>query len=390
MVQKTLPGRRIARYHYRMTLRLALGAILAVASPPASASGFRVRAPIAMKGAPAAGSVKLPVLPSYRLGLTSKQLSTPFAPLKPEVFALPAPMPEPGLGIPQDETPTALESLIGSEEGAAKLSREPGSADSDKQTAGLLFEGSAAPRPETEIEKLRRENAELNARLEEKSRFFAKAVHDLRNPLSVVLGYAQIGLMDKEAPSFKQTRALEAITTSGKRLDLLISDILELSRAQSGEVPLRRAPLDIARLLREAARGLEAQAALRGIRIELSAPEQAPFKGDPQLLLRMIENLAGNGVKYNKDGGTLRMSLEVRPACYALIFSDDGVGIPPEELPNLFKPFFRASTSAGVPGTGLGLAGVKAVVDRHKGTVSVKSEPGAGTRFTVILPNSRD
>lgn len=382
MAQKTLLNRRLACYPCRMTL--ILWALCAVYSLSAEAAPFKLRALVPAKPDPLAGPVRLPTLSwisaDYRLATMPKPLAASPVLVKPLAVPPPAPAAE--------APPTALEDLIGAGESAAKLSLEPGPADSDKQTAGLLFEGSAAPRPETEIERLRRENAELSARLEEKSRFVAKAVHDLRNPLSVILGYAQIGLMVKEIPSAKQTRALEAITASGKRLDLLITDIMELSRAESAEAPLLRTPLDLAQLMRSAARNLEAQASLRGIRIELSVPEKAPFQGDPKLLLRMIENLAGNGVKYNKDGGVLRLGVETRPAGYALLFSDDGVGIPPEELPQLFKPFFRASTSAGIIGTGLGLAGVKAIVDRHKGVVSVKSEPGAGTRFTVILPQT--
>lgn len=234
---------------------------------------------------------------------------------------------------------------------------------------------------------LREENSRLRRSLQEKSAFVSKAVHDLKNPLTPLEGYAEMLLSNpKEPPGPDQRRHGEAILRASKRLQVILNDLLDYMRAGS-EAPLRRAPVDLGSLLSQAAESLAEAARRRGVTLRLELPkDKAVISGDTGLLQRLVENLASNGVKYNKEGGSLLLSVQPAPGGYALVFSDSGRGIAEDDLPRLFAPFFRSDQARDQPGTGLGLSSVKAAAERHGGRVEVESALGRGTTFRVFLP----
>lgn len=171
----------------------------------------------------------------------------------------------------------------------------------------------------------------------------------------------------------------------------LTSHMLHELGGPEADAPLNPARLDLAELARETASDLRRTkpAVWRNVTIELSIPESAAFvTADRGLLERLLFNLGSNGIKYNRKDGRLVIGLRPAPGGYEVTFADEGEGIAPEDLARLSTPYFRtdAARRSGVEGTGLGLASVKAAVEKHGGRLSVKSELGQGTTFTVFLP----
>ncbi|MBI5597613.1 MAG: ATP-binding protein [Elusimicrobia bacterium] len=128
-----------------------------------------------------------------------------------------------------------------------------------------------------------------------------------------------------------------------------------------------------------------------GVTVEVEVPAGLPpLPADRALLWRAFEHLLANGIKYNKPGGRLRVCAAQEAGRFVFTFADEGIGISPQDRPNIFTRFFRsAAVRDSIPGSGLGLSLVKAVVERHDGTVGVESEPGRGATFLVELPEAR-
>ena len=220
-----------------------------------------------------------------------------------------------------------------------------------------------------------------------KSEFLATMSHELRTPLTGVLGMAD--LLAAERLSDKERHLVEEIRSSGRHLLDLLSNVLDLSRIESGKLELEHADFSIAELL-EAVRSLLApQAVERGLTLAFELDENVPLnlKGDPTRLRQVLINLIGNGLKFTSRGevsarvsrqpepdGHIRLRFEVR---------DTGIGIPQEKQAELFKPFVQAdsSTTRRYGGSGLGLAISKRLVEAMGGTLGVESLPGVGSRF---------
>ena len=220
-----------------------------------------------------------------------------------------------------------------------------------------------------------------------KSEFLATMSHELRTPLTGVLGMAD--LLAAERLSDKERHLVEEIRSSGRHLLDLLSNVLDLSRIESGKLELEHTDFSIAELL-EAVRSLLApQAVERGLTLAFELDENVPLnlKGDPTRLRQVLINLIGNGLKFTSRGevsarvsrqpepdGRIRLRFEVR---------DTGIGIPQEKQAELFKPFVQAdsSTTRRYGGSGLGLAISKRVVEAMGGTLEVESLPGVGSRF---------
>ncbi len=208
----------------------------------------------------------------------------------------------------------------------------------------------------------------------QKAEFNASLAHDFRTPLTAIRGYAQL-LREDDAPV---EQAVDVIERSSDRLLRLVDrvggapDVLSLKQ------------VDLAELARAAAELLAPVADANGVALR-SDLSPTPMQGDPQWLAHVLDNLVGNAIKYSPDG---RVVLTVRPdGTHALVeVCDSGVGIPADEIPHVFDRFFRASTSNGFLGSGIGLSVVKDIVDRHGGTIEVTSEVGSGSTFRVELP----
>src|SRR3954449_8266896 len=220
-----------------------------------------------------------------------------------------------------------------------------------------------------------------------KSEFLATMSHELRTPLTGALGMAD--LLAAEWLSDKERHLVEEIRSSGRHLLDLLSNVLDLSRIESGKLELQQTDFSIAELL-EAVRSLLApQAVERGLTLAFELDESVPpsLKGDPTRLRQVLINLVGNGLKFTSRGGVsvsvshcpepdgrIRLRFEVR---------DTGIGIPQEKLAEMFKPFVQAdsSTTRRYGGSGLGLTISRRVVEAMGGTLEVESLPGVGSRF---------
>ena len=257
-----------------------------------------------------------------------------------------------------------------------------------------LAEGSfARPLPvesTDEIGDLARSFNRMAERLREvdllKEEFFSHVSHDLRTPLTSVREATQLLLERVPGPlAPKQERLVQIIRASAERVLGLVSQILEFSRLRARLLPLEHRWVNLEKVVARGLDELRPQAEERGIQVERSTSgSDFGVLGDEDRLLRVVVNLAGNAIKFTLSGGSIAVRLADRGAEVELVVEDSGVGIPPEALPGIFDPYHQAHR--GQPGSGLGLAIVRGLVEAHGGQVSVQSEEGKGTRFTVRLP----
>ena len=218
--------------------------------------------------------------------------------------------------------------------------------------------------------------------------FFATLSHELRSPMTAIVGWVHILKEGQNSPDLIR-RAVDTIERNLNVQNRLIGDLLDVSRIVSGKLDLERAPLDLAALVQASVDSVRPTATANGIGLEaVLSPLSAPLSGDPVRLQQVVTNLLTNSLKFTPRAGSvvLRLAQEGRNA--VLTVTDSGSGITPEALPFVFERFRQASiadTKAG--GLGLGLAIVKHIVEMHEGTVAAASAgPGRGATFTVTMP----
>ncbi len=226
----------------------------------------------------------------------------------------------------------------------------------------------------------------LDQSFETMRRFVADASHELRTPLSVIRGEADVALARDRGPG-EYRESLAIIQDEGRRLSRLVEDLLNLARADAGHANLRVEEFYLNDLLAECCRSLEAAAGARQIDLECRCPGDVAFRGDQELLRRLVLNLLDNAIRYTPAGGKILVSLEAAGSELRILVSDTGIGIPPEAAPYIFGRFYRGdqARSRQNGGFGLGLSIVKWIAESHKGTVNVTSEPGKGNTFPVQL-----
>ena len=228
---------------------------------------------------------------------------------------------------------------------------------------------------------------------EMKSDFVATVSHDLRAPLTFIRGYATMLMMVGELNE-KQHDYLERILEGIEQMSALISDLLNLRRIEAG-VGIRQELCPLGLILVEAVDTMRARATSKGISLRLDPTEGAPeVTGDRTLLRQALGNLVDNAIKYTSVGGEVRVGLQLSNSDQEVVvyIADDGVGIAPEDQPRLFEKFYRVKRreTGQVSGTGLGLALVKSIVERHGGRVWVESQLDTGSTFFVALPLSTE
>jgi signal transduction histidine kinase len=218
--------------------------------------------------------------------------------------------------------------------------------------------------------------------------FSAALAHELRTPLTALRGEIELSLRTPQ-PAEETGRALASQLEELDKLKRLIDHILTLARAEAGEIPLAREPVDVAALARSIADQLEPVAQAHGIQLSCDAPGAAIVSGDEPWLERMVLNLLDNAIKFTPEGGHVSLQARTDDGQAVLVFRDDGRGIDAASLPHVFERFFRAdpSRSSSTAGAGVGLALVKWIVERHGGRVAATSTAGTGSTFTVWLPS---
>ncbi len=219
----------------------------------------------------------------------------------------------------------------------------------------------------------------------EKSDFFANASHELKTPITVILGNSEL-ILAKDKTDDTAHKQIERIHTEALRMSQLISDMLQLSRLEQSakeEAPL--VSIDLGAVSEEVAAELSASAATR--QIEIFTNGHACVSADPKKMYELVENLCSNAVHYNKDGGKVTVSVSEKDGHTTLVVADTGIGIPKEHLPRICERFYRVdkSHSKKTGGTGLGLAIVKHICALYGASLSIESEPDVGTTVTVTF-----
>jgi len=219
-----------------------------------------------------------------------------------------------------------------------------------------------------------------------KTDFVHTVSHDLRSPLTSVLGYAE--LIGRTGPlNEHQSEFMARLRSSIQDITALVNDLLDLGRLEAG-FDTRREIVQLENILGYTLDILGGQVNAHNLQVRFeSEPNLPPLKANPLRLRQMFDNLIGNAIKYTPPGGQIHIRLRAEGGQIILQVSDTGPGIPPSDQPRIFEKFYRGeNVPDDVPGSGLGLAIVKSIVDSHHGRIWVESTLGQGSTFFVVLP----
>ncbi|MBK9945207.1 MAG: hybrid sensor histidine kinase/response regulator [Kouleothrix sp.] len=261
-----------------------------------------------------------------------------------------------------------------------------------------LPQGSEAPllreynhklveRLEHQVRELMAANAELQELDQLKSQFLATLSHELRTPLTSILGY--LDLFERGTfgtLSEVQGQALTVVTRNAHTLARQLNNLLYLQEVRSSQI--RRVPVAVHDMALRLVAEHRARAAELGVSLESTLQPTQPYPGDAVALEQALRNLIDNALKFTPGGGFIRVTLNDDAARLIVRVDDSGMGIPAEALEKIFLPFYQVDSSLARPhpGAGLGLAIVKHVIEAHDGFVSVRSAPGSGSSFSIVLP----
>ena len=222
-----------------------------------------------------------------------------------------------------------------------------------------------------------------------KSEFLSSMSHELRTPLNAILGFGQLLKFDKTLSSHHQEWAHE-ILKAGNHLLELINEVLDLSKIEAGHVDLSLEPVEVLMLIDECVALIRPLADKRNISVTHACPSGQMVRADRTRLKQVLLNLMSNAIKYNREGGSIRISMS--PSAHdmcSLAVTDTGLGIPPERMNELFQPFSRlGATASSIEGTGIGLTITRRMVEAMNGSVDVESKVGEGSTFWVELPQA--
>ena len=221
--------------------------------------------------------------------------------------------------------------------------------------------------------------------------FLSNVSHELRTPLTSIMALSEtleVGAIDDPD---NNRRFLSIIQKNAARMHHLIDDILELSAIEAGNVKIHRESVPLKILIEDVVSSISAGASARHIDVRNMIEPEAEVLADPHRLMQMVTNLIDNAIKFNRDGGSVTITFE-RADRDRIVVRDTGEGIPSHHLDRLFERFYRVdrARSRELGGTGLGLAIVKHLARSHGGEVTVRSQLGEGTEFTIELPNAPD
>jgi signal transduction histidine kinase len=232
------------------------------------------------------------------------------------------------------------------------------------------------------------QNEALQASEHAKSELISIVSHELRTPLSSVLGFTKL-LLERDFDEHERRRYLGIVDTEARRLASLAEDFLDVQLLEEGKLELAMETLDVSSLVRE-------QVALffghgGDHSVELQLPDEPLWVDvDPDRLSQVVGNLLANAIKYSPEGGAVEVRAETLRGDVRIVVRDSGLGIPREDQAHIFTKFFRGRAAAsGIPGTGLGLAVARQIVEAHGGLIGFASEEGRGTTFWIELPAHR-
>ncbi len=285
------------------------------------------------------------------------------------------------LGVPIRLGDRSIGNLyLGDKEGAEEFSEED-----QLIVEALAVHAGVAAESARLYEEARRRAAELEEERHMRENFISVVSHELRGPISVLMGYSELLPLWDRLPPARRELALRAIGDQARLMNRLIGDLLDTSRIQTGRFTVEKAPVDLAELAHRVVAAQ--QAAARNHRIHLVAPPELRLEADEARLLQVLTNLVSNAIKYSPEGSEIGVQVENRGGEALVSVRDQGIGIPPEQMPQLFRPYSRLFRERSVKGIGLGLYITKGIIEAHGGRIWAESPgPGQGTTFYFTLP----
>jgi heavy metal sensor kinase len=335
------------------------------------------------------GLVRVGALP-YRLGThdlvigAAQSLDSQETTLREARYAL-------GIGIP-------LMLLVATAGGSllARKSLEPVSAIAEQAArigATSLHERVAVPNPRDELGRLAAVLNDLLERLdrsfEEQRRLMADASHELRTPVAIISGEAELALSRDTRSTTELRDALERVRAESVRLKRIVDDLFLLARAEAGDPIMVAREVYLGEVAADSVRAVRSLAEQKQVTLAFTGVDDLPFQGDEALLRRLFVNLLDNAIKYTPAGGDVTLSAERQNGEYLVMVADTGPGIPTDAQPHIFDRFYRSDRdrhASATSGAGLGLAIASWVAQTHGGTVSLEESSNAGSRFAVRLP----
>jgi signal transduction histidine kinase len=223
-----------------------------------------------------------------------------------------------------------------------------------------------------------------------KDAFFNTISHDLRIPVTGILGYGEMleeGLVGDLGP--EQREFVQHIIEAARRMTGLLNDLLDFARLEAGRLAITPRPISLLELVQQALNTMRPAIERKQLSLRTDLPAELPdVLADPDRVIQVLSNLLSNATKFTPEGGTITVLAAMRPDGSALrvAVSDTGVGIPPEAMPHLFERFFQTEAGRRAGGTGLGLHISKSLIEAQGGAMGVESQPGRGSTFWFTLP----
>ena len=218
-----------------------------------------------------------------------------------------------------------------------------------------------------------------------KDALVATVSHELRTPLTSIIGYLEL-LEDGDELGGEAARHIEIVRRNAQRLQRMVEELLFVARVDAGGLALDLTEVDVAEVARSAIGSASPAAAAKELTLELDGPASAQTFADPNRIGQVFDNLIANAVKFTPAGGRIDVTVESEDGNIVATVRDTGCGIPEAEQPRLFERFFRSTSTSELPGTGLGLTIVRAIVEGHDGQITCDSIEGVGTTFRFTLP----
>lgn len=244
-------------------------------------------------------------------------------------------------------------------------------------------------------EELREANKKLQALDKLKSDFISIVSHELRTPLTAIKAFVELLIVKQDMPSERKMKFLRTVNDESDRLGRLINDLLDLTKIEAGTINWRMAELSIQEIIQLSVEMLLPSARSKGLRVSVNVDPSLPrFKGDRDRLVQVVTNILSNAIKFTGEGGEVSVSVQeenkgTRQLLVAI--ADTGIGIPEEELDQIFDKFHRAGDllTTKVEGTGLGLSIARQIVEYHGGRIWATSTYGAGSTILFTIPLDR-
>lgn len=228
--------------------------------------------------------------------------------------------------------------------------------------------------------------AALSASDQARRQLLADVSHELMTPLTVMRGYLEtLAMAELQLDPRTREQYLRVVDEETRRLERIIGDLLDLARLEGRGAPLRREFVDTSALFERVAARHQRELSERGIRLTRRVePVAGQVAGDPDRLEQALQNLAANALRHTPDGGEVALSAELSGSAVRIVVRDTGPGIAPDHLPLIFDRFYKVDAARASSGSGLGLSIVKAIVERHGGTITARNDGGAV--FEIVLP----